>query len=132
MVGGRGAGGSAGVSGMIKGRGGSDHTAVGGGGGTSGRVGLGWAITGGPPRTGLASSTPSTGGVNVEAEAPSPFISFPSGLGLAGPVFTEAASREGQAEALDKEAASLAPATPLQQPVDPAAPKPHPFLPLWL
>ena len=71
----------------------------------------------------------------MEAAAPSPFISFPSGLGLVGSVFTEAAGREGQAGALDKEAAWLAPATviahaaPLPAPPTPTSPAQAPPLP---
>lgn len=66
----------------------------------------------------------------MEAMSPSPFISF---LSLAVPVFTEAAGREGQPEALDKEAARLAPAA--RRPCTPPAPplpasvaqRPHPL-----
>lgn len=99
------------VDGMIKG-GSISLTTWGVGGGEGGQQA--WL--------GLDSSTPGTGGVNVEAAAPSPFISFPSGLGLVGPVFTEAAGREGQAGALDKEAAWLAPATVIAHAAPPPAP----------
>lgn len=66
------------------------------------------------PRTGSEGFYPGTGGVNSEAAAPSPFISFPSGPDRAwlGLCLQKLLVREGQAEAQDKAAG----AWPLQWP----------------